>query len=138
MLKIKSSLLKAIKAQAEKDYPYETCGIMIGKEEDGLRVVYELYPVKNANSGRKADRYDIDPKDYMAAESYTDQKGLQIVGIYHSHPDHPDLASKTDEERAFEYLSYIIVSVQKGVAVSFKSFELLSKKMVQEEVIVEA
>ncbi|MFP3158979.1 MAG: M67 family metallopeptidase [Hydrogenobaculum sp.] len=138
MLKIKKELLEKIKSQAEKDYPYETCGIMIGKEEDGIRVVYELLAVENANKERKNDRYEINPKDYMKAERYADEKGLQIVGIYHSHPDHPDMASKTDEERAFEYLSYIIVSVQKGKAVSFRSFELLNKKMVEEKVIVEA
>jgi proteasome lid subunit RPN8/RPN11 len=131
MLKIKKELLEKIKSQAEKDYPYETCGIMIGKEED------ELLAVENANKERKNDRYEINPKDYMKAERYADEKGLQIVGIYHSHPDHPDMASKTDEERAFEYLSYMIVSVQKGKAVSFRSFELLDKKMVEEKVIVE-
>ncbi len=135
MLKISSVLLKAIKEQAEKDYPYETCGIMIGKEEDSMRVVYELLPVGNANKDRKNDRYEINPKDYMKAESYADSKNMQIVGIYHSHPDHPDMASKTDEERAFEYLSYIIVSVQKRKAVSYRSFELLDKKMVEEKVI---
>ena len=137
MLKINSLLLKAIKTQAQRDYPYETCGIMIGKEENGARIVQEIYPVPNINKDRKADRYEIDPRDYMMVEEYADSKGLQIVGIYHSHPDHPDMASKTDEERAFENLSYLIVSVQKGEPVSYKSFELLGKKLVQEEVVVE-
>lgn len=137
MLKIRRDLLEVIKLQAERDYPYETCGILIGKEEDNIRVVYEVFPLENVNKDRKNDRYEISPKDYLKAQNYGDAKNMQIVGIYHSHPDHPDMASKTDEERAFEYLSYIIFSVQKGKAISFRSFELLNKKMVQEEVIVE-
>lgn len=76
MLKIKKELLEKIKSQAEKDYPYETCGIMIGKEEDGIRVVYELLVVENANKERKNDRYEINPKDYMRAEAYADEKRI--------------------------------------------------------------
>jgi hypothetical protein len=62
MLKIKKELLEKIESQAEKDYPYETCGIMIGKEEDGIRVVYELLAVENANKERKNDRLRDKPK----------------------------------------------------------------------------
>ena len=136
MLKIRKRALDKILAQAEKDYPYETCGLLLGKVQGDLRIAFGAYETPNANPDRKNDRYEIDPKDYMKAEDKAREFGLEIVGVYHSHPDHPDRPSQFDEERAFEGFSYIIVSVQKGKAVSFRSWELVGGKFREELVEV--
>ncbi len=134
MLKIRRRALEKILSQAERDYPYETCGLLLGKIHGDLRIVFGAYETPNANKERKNDRYEIDPKDYMKAEDKARQFGLEIVGVYHSHPDHPDRPSKFDEERAFPDFSYIIVSVVKGRVVSYRSWELIDGKF-REEVI---
>lgn len=138
MLTIKKQFLDEIKKQAEEGYPYEICGFLIGKQdyEKNSREVFEIIQVENQNKERANDRFDISPKDYMKVENYADSKGLQIVGIYHSHPDHPDRPSQTDLLYALEDMSYIIVSVQNGKAVSYRSFFLEEGKF-EEEVVVE-
>ncbi len=134
MLRIKREVLEGIKERAERDYPCETCGLLIGKWEGEKRVALELYETPNVFPERKRDRYEISPKDYMKAEDYALSKGLEIVGVYHSHPDHPDRPSEFDRQRAVPYLSYLIVSVRKGKAVSFRSWELEGENFVEEEV----
>ncbi|RLJ70510.1 proteasome lid subunit RPN8/RPN11 [Hydrogenivirga caldilitoris] len=136
MLRIRKRALDRILAQAEKDYPYETCGLLLGKSEGDVRTVFGAYETPNANPDRKNDRYEIDPKDYMKAEDKAKEFGLEIVGVYHSHPDHPDRPSQFDEERAFEGLSYIIISVQRGKATSYRSWELVDGKFREEAIEV--
>ncbi|MCS7171618.1 MAG: M67 family metallopeptidase [Aquificaceae bacterium] len=136
MLRIKGSALQRIIAQAERDYPHETCGLLLGKMEDTLRTVFGAYETPNANPDRKHDRYEITPEDYMKAEKKARDFGLDVVGVYHSHPDHPDRPSQFDLERAFEGLSYIILSVSKGKVVSYRSWELVEGKFVEEEILL--
>ncbi|MEZ0360945.1 MAG: M67 family metallopeptidase [Hydrogenobacter sp.] len=136
MLRIKSSALEKIIAQAERDYPYETCGLLLGKIDGDVRTVFGAFETPNVNPDRKNDRYEIAPEDYLKAEEKARQFGLEIVGVYHSHPDHPDRPSKFDEERAFEGFSYIILSVSKGRVVSYKSWELFEEKFRQEDIYV--
>ena len=93
MLRIKGSALQKAIAQAERDYPYETCGLLLGKVEGNLRTVFGVYETPNANPDRKHDRYEIAPEDYLSAEKKAKEFGLEIVGVYHSHPDHPDRPS---------------------------------------------
>ncbi len=136
MLRIRGFALQRIIAQAERDYPYETCGLLFGKAEGDLRTVFGAFETPNANPERKHDRYEIDPKDYLRAEKKAKEFGLEIVGVYHSHPDHPDRPSQYDEERAFEGWSYIILSVSKGRVVSYRSWELVNGKFKEEEILI--
>lgn len=136
MLRIRRLALEKIIAQVERDYPYETCGLLLGKMEDSLRTVFGAFETPNANQDRKHDRYEISPEDYLRAEKRAKEFGLEIVGVYHSHPDHPDRPSKFDEERAFEGWSYMILSVSKGRVVSYKSWELLEGKFIEEEIFI--
>lgn len=138
MIIIQASLIEKIKAQSEEGYPYEICGFMVGKMDYGTntRQVLEVLQVENQNKERANDRFEISPKDYMKVESYADSKGMQIVGIYHSHPDHPDRPSQTDLSYAVEDFSYIIVSVKNSKAESFRSWYLQDGKFVEEEVKV--
>ena len=134
MLRIRRRALEKILAQAERDYPYETCGLLLGKIQGDVRTAFGAYETPNVNKERKRDRYEIDPKDYIRAEEKAKEFGLEIVGVYHSHPDHPDRPSKFDEERAFEGFSYVIVSVKEGRVVSYRSWELVDGKF-REEVV---
>ncbi len=136
MLKIKKEAVEEIKKQGEEGYPYEICGFMLGNidYQNNIRECIEVYQVENQNKERANDRFEIDPKDYMKVEDYADKKGISIIGIYHSHPDHPDRPSQTDLMFAQPDMSYIIVSVEKGKAVSWKSWELDKDKFKQEEV----
>lgn len=136
MLRIREGALRKIIEQAERDYPYETCGLLLGKIEGPLRTVFGAYETPNANPDRKHDRYEIAPEDYLKAEKKAKEFGLEIVGVYHSHPDHPDRPSQFDQDRAFEGWSYIILSVSKGKVVSYRSWELIDGKFVEEEILI--
>lgn len=138
MLKIKNELIEEIIKQGEEGYPYEICGFLIGKMdyEKDIREILEVLQVENQNKERANDRFEIDPKDYLKVESYADNKNLQIVGIYHTHPDHPDRPSKTDLMFAQPDLSYIIMSIENGKYKSFKSWILdLDKNEFKQEIV---
>jgi len=134
LIKIRKRALEKILKKAQEDYPYETCGLLLGKFEKDHKIAFGAYPTKNAYKERKKDRYLIDPKDYIKAEEKAKEFGLEIVGVYHSHPDHPDIPSSFDKERAFPEFSYIIVSVQEKKVISYRSWELVGDEFVEEEV----
>ncbi len=105
-------------------YPHEGCGLLLGRK-DGARVNIESFsPAENRNRDRAHDRYEIDPQDYRKIEKEAGLRGLKIMGIVHSHPDHPAFPSSTDLEIAWEDLSYLIFSVIGGGVVVFKSWRL--------------
>lgn len=107
----------------EKGYPYEICGMLLGKEAPERRVL-EVFECRNLNREKPQTRYDLDPKDYLEGERKARKEGLSVLGIFHSHPDHPDRPSETDRQAAWPYFSYVIASVQKGRMVSFRSWRL--------------
>ncbi len=114
-MKCKPQVLDAIGRHGAETYPEECCGFLLGERVDGENVVLDLYRVANTDSGERRRRYTISPRDYMQADRAADGKGRDIVGIYHSHPDHPARPSKTDlAEATFPGFSYVIVSVLKG------------------------
>ncbi len=138
MLVISESLVEEIKKQGEEGYPYEICGFLIGKIdfENDTREVLEVIQVENQNKERANDRFEISPKDFLKVEDYATKKGLDIVGIYHTHPDHPNRPSQTDLTFAQPDMSYIILSVRKGKAEDWKSWVLDGNKFVEEKVNV--
>lgn len=123
-------------AIGEKGYPYEICGFIFGKPGNP-RIVTEVFECGNLNKLKPETRYDMDPKDYMRGEALARQKGLDVLGIFHSHPDHPDKASETDRQAAWQGFSYIIMSIQKGKFASMKSWVLNDKEQFDEEPIQE-
>ncbi len=136
MLKIKKEVIEEIKRQGEEGYPYEICGFLIGEIdfEKNIRTAVEAFQVENQNKERANDRFEIAPQDYLKVENYADQKGLMIVGIYHTHPDHPDRPSETDLRFAQPDMSYIILSVKNGKADNWRSWELINGKFQEEQV----
>ncbi|NPA17011.1 MAG: M67 family metallopeptidase [Aquificae bacterium] len=136
MLRIKKELIHQIEKQGEEGYPYEICGFILGEidYENDLRTAVEVVQVENQNKERANDRFEIHPKDYLRVERYADEKGIQIIGIYHTHPDHPDRPSETDLRFAQPDMSYIIMSVKNGKASDWRSWKLEGSGFVQEEV----
>ena len=92
-------------------YPEEVCGLLVGRRtEDGFQVE-RVVQARNLEQNRKRDRYELAPDDWLATENRARQEGLEVVGVWHSHPDHPARPSKTDLEAAWEGYAYLIVSV---------------------------
>ena len=109
---------------AEQSFPDECCGFMFGREEDEDRFVTEVKRVDNAKEGDKRRRFEIAPIDYMRAEQYALANKLTLLGVYHSHPNHPAIASETDRQAAQPFFSYVIISVINGVFAEIRSFRL--------------
>ena len=130
MIKTETLLLEDIKRHAEREYPRECCGLLIGRIEDGgrTRAVLETYPVANAweESDTLHRRMLISPLDYMRAERRFGQEGLGVVGNYHSHPDHPAVPSEFDLKNLAPWptMSYVVVAVVRGRATALRSWEL--------------
>jgi len=129
MIKIPSSLVCEIYDHAEASYPNECCGLIVGTtDSDKNHVVHAVRRCKNLNLERARDRYLMDPQDQLRIMREFENSPWDIIGVYHSHPDHPSRASQTDTDRAMEIMasawSYIIVSVQKGTAVGAQSWVL--------------
>src|SRR6266550_5548688 len=123
MITIPSALLRQIYDHTERSYPYECCGVMIGNMGED-KTVHAFRICKNLNKERAHDRYNMDPLDMLKAEREFEGTPWDIIGIYHSHPDHPSRPSQTDTDAAFEGYSYVIVSVQKGTVASANSWVL--------------
>lgn len=115
-----------IRRHGEAEYPHECCGLLIGSfAEDGRKRVVEVYPISNAREEEaRHNRSLITPDEYMRGERYARGRNLDVVGNYHSHPDHPAVPSQFDLEHAWPTWSYIIVSVRDGRASELRSWEM--------------
>jgi len=121
--------------EAKTAYPYECCGLLVGNNNDTGKAVHEIYPVENKNKVRAEDRYEIDPKEFDKTDREATKKGWSIIGIYHSHPDHPADPSAFDKECAnvWPEYSYIIISVKNGEEEELQSWCFDSEKQEIEE-----
>ena len=119
-MKIARSALEAIQSHGAEGYPHEICGIMIGPRGEGR--VTEVRRARNIIVERARDRYEIDPRDHIRIQREADAAGLDIVGYYHSHPDHPAQASRFDTERAWATYVYVIVSIENRKPVDANAF----------------
>ena len=125
MIKIDNDNLSAIRAHGEQDYPYECCGLLIGRfDADDTKTVVETYAISNAREeSAKRNRFLIQPEELMRGERYAASKKLEVVGFYHSHPESPAVPSQYDLEHAWPTYSYIIVSVKNQKAGDLFSWE---------------
>lgn len=125
MISISTENLSAINLHGETDYPYECCGLLLGRfESDGAKVVIETFPISNAREeSAKRNRFLITPEELIRGERYASGKSLDVVGFYHSHPESPAVPSQYDLEHAWPTYSYIIVSVMNAKAADLFSWE---------------
>ncbi len=115
---------RAICAHGEQTYPYECCGMLLGRMYDKIKVVEAVKPLENASTDSKEHRFLIPPHEVLQGEREAHRHGLEIVGFYHSHPDAMTSPSDYDLENAWPWLSYVIVSVIQGRAAEFRSWTL--------------
>ncbi len=123
-LSISGRLLDRIRDHGCSAYPLECCGLLLGRSVPNGKSVVDLRPMQNSREDTPERRYLITPDDLLVAEKEARIEGIDIIGVYHSHPDHPARPSVFDQEHAFPWYSYIIVSVQKGEAMDLTSWVL--------------
>ncbi|MCK4801503.1 MAG: M67 family metallopeptidase [Anaerolineales bacterium] len=124
-INIPAKLLIEIHTSGETAYPEEGAGLMLGYEQNGVRYIQSLLKLENAREdSARHNRYLITAEDMLQGELEADRLGLSIVGIFHSHPDHPNIPSENDREWAIPWYSYLITSIQAGQALESKSWRL--------------
>lgn len=139
ILKLPQNVLDKINANGEQAYPEEGAGLLLGIIEDDARQVRAILPLSNAREdSARHNRYLITPQDMLRGEQEAMRLGLDILGIFHSHPDHPDQPSEFDREWAMPWFSYLITSVQDGEAVASRSWRLVEdrSKFVEESLLI--
>ncbi len=125
MLSIPRNLYDEIRLHGEQTYPHECCGVLLGKNIDGSNYVTESVRAGNTRTDSAHNRYNIAPQELVRIQRQARQAGLDIVGFYHSHPDHPAQWSQTDHEEAHWLgCSYVITAVAGGHAELTNSFRL--------------
>ncbi len=134
MIKIQANPLNRIKAHSRSVFPDECCGFLLGTEQpDGTRTISEILEVANAKTGDKRRRFEITGKDYMVAERFATDNNLALLGIYHSHPNHPAIPSEHDRMAAQPFFSYLIISVMEGSIDHIRSWRLNDLSQFEEE-----
>lgn len=113
-----------ILADGESGYPEEVCGFLYGLDDGDDRVIHAVVPVDNSQRFDRNRRFLITAEEFRRAELDATARGLDLLGFYHSHPDHPAIPSEFDRVHALPLYSYIIVSVQKGTAKTIRSWLL--------------
>ena len=124
MIRLKSADIEEIKQIAQKTYPHECCGVMVGSVENGVKTVTELVPAENQRTDSPANRYLITPDLLNELEKKLKGTDRAIVGFFHSHPDVPARPSTYDQDHAWPWYSYVIVSVNKGEAGEIHNWKL--------------
>lgn len=121
---IPRAVMEQIRQHAEEAYPHECCGLFVGViDPDGTRRVIRAERARNTNTERAHDRFELDPDDFLRIDQAARADGYEVIGCYHSHPDHPAEPSQYDAERAFPAFSYLIVSVQNGKSTDAYSWQ---------------
>jgi proteasome lid subunit RPN8/RPN11 len=125
-------LRQTLAAWIGEGYPRETCGLLVGRVEGDEVVVESAARARNMNRIRAHDRFELDPRDFIAADEAARRDGREIVGIWHSHPDRPAEPSETDRLAAWEGWSYLIGEVTAAGAGALRSWRLLRDRFVEE------
>jgi len=130
MLKISNGLVGRINAHVEDAYPGEGAGFLLGVEGE----VKEIFALPNAREEEaRHNRFLLTPEDYMKAELKAEELGLGLIGVFHSHPDCPNVPSEYDREWAQPFFSYIITRVDDGRAVNHRSWRLVEDRSKYDE-----
>lgn len=118
-------ILDNIHDHGERAYPEEGAGLMLGESVGHDYQVSKILPLENIREpGARYDRYQLSPQDYLVGEEEADRLGLEMIGVFHSHPDHPNRPSEFDRQWAWPNFSYLITSVVAGKAVESRSWRL--------------
>jgi proteasome lid subunit RPN8/RPN11 len=114
MIRINPEPARVMIAHAQSTFPDECCGVMVGTIDGDVKTVTEAFALENAYKGAQEDRYEIRPEDLLAADKRARADGLDLIGIFHSHPDCDAYFSKTDLENSCPWYSFIVLSIKGG------------------------
>ena len=133
-LEIPQDILTRIHTHGEASYPEEGAGLILGTFSDNDRQIHTIVPLVNAREDNaRHNRYLITPQDMLEGENMAARLGLDVIGIFHSHPDHPNRPSEFDREWAMPWFSYIITSVENGRAVESRAWRLTDDRTTFDE-----
>jgi len=133
-LEISRAILNRIYAHGEAAYPEEGAGFLLGTIDGDQRQVAAILPLENAREdSARHNRYLLTPQDYLRGEQHAAGLGLDVLGVFHSHPDHPNQPSEFDRQWAMPWFSYVITSVEGGFAVGSRSWRLSEDRSAFEE-----
>lgn len=136
ILGLNHELAERIRAHGAETYPHECCGALLGRDLDAAkgagetdapapnREILAVFPLLNRREDSPRNRFSVSPQDVLDAEKAARERGCEVVGWYHSHPDHPARPSQYDREHAWPWYSYIIVSVRNGAPQEMTSWRL--------------
>ena len=143
-LRIGQNEIDAIRQHGARDYPNECCGMLLGRADGDLKQALEAVPLRNLRTdpaeaqkllplespGRESERnrFLIDPREQIRVEREARARGVDVVGYYHSHPDHPARPSNYDRDHAWPWYSYVILSVAKGQPADLTSWVLAENR----------
>jgi len=114
MIEIATEPWEMMVRHAELTYPNECCGAMLGRLNGGSKLVTEAIPMENAYAGEQAARYELRPEDLLEADRQARARGLDLIGIFHSHPDCDAYFSTTDLKNSCPWYSFVVLSIQNG------------------------
>jgi proteasome lid subunit RPN8/RPN11 len=149
-LYLSAQQIQILTAHASRTYPEECCGLLLGLDHPHKQVL-EIWETVNAwnpevgaelgailprSATGKRDRFWIDPQDLLNAQRYARDRQMKIIGIYHSHPDHPAVPSESDRLLAWSAYSYVILSVEAGIVVDYRSWTLDEQQQFHAEAIL--
>ena len=124
MLRLKTKHTEIVHSHLCRAYPEEGCGVLLGRETHGDREIERVIGFENVREDSRNNRYLIAPEQFLAAEREARKDGLDVIGFFHSHPDHPSRPSTFDLEHAWPFYSYLIVSVERGKVLDAHSWRL--------------
>lgn len=137
-LEISEVVLRQIHAHGEKAYPEEGVGLLLGEINGDRRKVEAILIMPNAREdGSRHNRYLLTAEEYLRGEDEADRRGLEVVGVFHSHPDHPNRPSEFDRQWAWPAFTYLITSVSRGRAVESRAWRLRDDRAEFEEELIE-
>ena len=138
MLVLSSLQQEQISAHGERDYPYECCGLLLGRfGPNGDKLCQGTLAISNAREeAAKRNRFLIRPEELLHGEHVAAANGQEVIGFYHSHPDHPAVPSDYDREHAWPTYSYVVVAVASGRAGDLRSWELQANRSRFDEEII--
>lgn len=129
------TLRSSLTAWASAGYPAEVCGTLIGSKTESTVRIDDVTLARNLNHARAQDRYELDPEDFLRSDMRARGLGLDIVGIWHTHPDHPARPSATDRDGAWDEWVYLILSVKAGKVADTRAWRLDGERFAEERVL---
>lgn len=139
-LRIPNEILQRIHLHGERAYPEEGAGLLLGDYNEGDQQVREILPLENTREAQaRHNRYQLTPEDYLQGEDFAESLGFAVLGVFHSHPDHPNKPSEFDRQWAWPNFSYLITSVMQGKAEESRSWRLKDDRQAfnEEQIAVE-